>query len=191
MKYRESGMPDKDVWNTFFDADKILRNMQVNENINTFVDIGCGYGTFLFPAAHIVRRAVGVDIDENVIRLCRNMIAESNIRNVDLISGDVTRADARKLFDKYENTIDYIALFNILHCEKPLELLRFAESAVNPGGRIGVIHWIHDNTPRGPSLSIRPKPEDIIKLASQTRLTVLDKIDLPPYHYGLVFQRSI
>lgn len=53
-----------------------------------------------------------------------------------------------------------------------------------------MIHWNHGRTPRGPSLNIRPKPEQVMEWAAQVGLE-LDGgvIDLPPWHYGLKFKK--
>ncbi|MEA4826376.1 MAG: hypothetical protein VB130_07050, partial [Clostridium sp.] len=54
MKYRESGMPSEELWQSFFNPVDTLKQMGVEKNIRTLIDIGCGYGTFLIPAAKLV-----------------------------------------------------------------------------------------------------------------------------------------
>jgi hypothetical protein len=44
-----------------------------------------------------------------------------------------------------------------------------------------------NNTPRGPSMEIRPTPETIIGWATKTGLSLEKYVELPPYHFGLVF----
>ncbi len=83
---------------------------------------------------------------------------------------------------------DACLLFNILHHDDPVGLLALAAEVVRPGGRVLVIHWRHDaSTPRGPDLSIRPRPEEIGEWAAATGVLGVDGgvIDLPPWHYGL------
>jgi hypothetical protein len=79
-----------------------------------------------------------------------------------------------------------------LHCDDPQRLIAQAAAAVVPGGLVFVIHWrYHSATPRGPSLEIRPQPEQIVAWAKQAAdLTPRGPVlDLPPWHYGLVFAR--
>lgn len=38
-------------------------------------------------------------------------------------------------------------------------------SIFDKNGKIGVIHWKHEETLRGQSMDIRPKPQDIIEWA--------------------------
>jgi hypothetical protein len=81
---------------------------------------------------------------------------------------------------------DRVLLFNILHCDGPVDLLRHAANALNPGGSVLVIHWRYGDTPRGPDLSIRPKPQQIVEWARQAGLEPMgDVADLPPWHFGL------
>ena len=84
-------------------------------------------------------------------------------------------------------------LFNILHCEEPVRLLAESARVIRPGGAVLVIHWRHDpETPRGPNMEIRPRPEQIAGWARETGLLEAEGpvIDLPPWHYGLRLRRS-
>ena len=72
-------------------------------------------------------------------------------------------------------------------------LLNEAARVVRPAGFVAVIHWRYDPaTPRGPTMEIRPRPEQIIEWASQIGLldTHDPVLDLPPWHYGIRFQRN-
>ena len=51
MKARESGMPDEQMWEGFFDTDAILDGLGICDLSGNIVDLGCGYGTFSLPAA--------------------------------------------------------------------------------------------------------------------------------------------
>jgi SAM-dependent methyltransferase len=64
--------------------------------------------------------------------------------------------------------VDAVLLFNILHSADPVTLLHSAADALRPGGLVLVTHWRHGNTPRGPGLDIRPRPETIAEWARQT-----------------------
>ena len=50
------------------------------------------------------------------------------------------------------------------------------------------IHWNYDpTTPRGPSMSIRPRPEVCRQWLNQAGFTVSGQIvNLPPVHYGIL-----
>jgi ubiquinone/menaquinone biosynthesis C-methylase UbiE len=83
-------------------------------------------------------------------------------------------------------------LFNILHAERCEVLLEEAFRVLKPGGLLAIMHWNYDpTTPRGPSMDIRPQPEQCCDWAEQARFWLLPPgfIDLPPYHYGMVLER--
>jgi hypothetical protein len=58
-------------------------------------------------------------------------------------------------------------------------------------GKIGIIHWRSDiSTPRGPDLSIRPKPDQIIEMIDNKRFNIVKKpFILELFHYGLVISK--
>jgi len=189
MKYRDSGMPDSEMWKTFFDPYFVLQNMEVDSSINKYLDIGCGYGTFLFPASESVNKAIGYDIDESMISYCQKLKQQYERSNIELVHGDISAQSSENFLSANKNTFDYVSLFNILHCEEPVKLLNFAKDLITGNGRIGVIHWQYRETPRGPSMDIRPKPEQIIQWAESALLKAEKTVDLPPYHYGLIFTK--
>ncbi|HEY4786256.1 MAG TPA: hypothetical protein VIH57_09405, partial [Bacteroidales bacterium] len=64
MKVRDSGMPPETLWATFFNVDTILNKMQVSNEVNNLLELGCGYGTFTIEAAkRISGRLFAFDIE--------------------------------------------------------------------------------------------------------------------------------
>jgi len=83
MKFRESGMPDIELWDSFFDADFTLKELDVTSSITTLIDIGCGYGTFILPAAKLIKgKVIGIDIDHDTIKQARNEIQKHGLSKV-------------------------------------------------------------------------------------------------------------
>lgn len=191
MKMRDSGMPEEAYWETLLDVPLILDRLGVDGTLRDVVELGCGYGTFSLPVA---RRITGtlttVDIEPDMVRRTAERAAEEDISNLRCELRDVMK-DGFGLPDASQ---DAALLFNILHCEQPVALLSEAARVVRPGGSVLIIHWRHDlATPRGPSLDIRPRPEQIIGWAGQTGRLVCESkvIDLPPWHYGMRLMRQL
>lgn len=185
MKVRDSGMPSEEMWNSFFNPTKILKKLGMNSKINDVVEFGSGYGTFSIPAAELISGTLyAIDIEKKMIKLLGNKIEEKNISNIKLMQRDFILEGTG-----LENeSIDYAMMFNILHAEHPKKLLIEAHRVLKCGCKIGVIHWIHSaETPRGPSLKIRPTPEQCITWLKDSGFVVEGTvIDLAPYHFGIV-----
>lgn len=84
-------------------------------------------------------------------------------------------------------------VFNLLHIEDPVALLREAYRTLEGGGILSVIHWRSDiETPRGPPLAIRPRPEQCTNWITEVGFTSIHAISLAttaPYHFGLVARK--
>jgi SAM-dependent methyltransferase len=191
MKVRESGMPEEAYWETLFDVPLILDRLGIDARLKNVVELGCGYGTFTVPVARRISGTVtAFDIDEAMIERTRQRAAAAGARNVLCVVGDVFANG----FGGGVGSQDACLLFNILHCEEPVRLLAEAARVVRPGGAVLVIHWRCDPaTPRGPSMEIRPRPEQIAGWAKETGLLEAEGpvIDLPPWHYGLRLRREV
>lgn len=189
MKARDSGMPDEQMWAAFFNADRILAQLGLDDPEADVVEFGCGYGTFTVAAAARTRGTVfALDIEPAMIEAVQRKAKERGLANVRVMLRDFV-AEGTGLAD---NSVGCALLFNILHAENPVGLLREAHRVLRPGGKAGVIHWNYDaRTPRGPDLSIRPRPEQCRKWLQEAGFALaLPLLPLPPYHYGLVGRKS-
>lgn len=189
MKTRESGMPDETMWAGFFDPPAVLGKLGLTRACRDVVEFGCGYGTFTIPAAQIVRGIIhALNIETEMAEHTARRAAATGLNNVRVERRDFM-ADGTGLLDA---SVDYAMLFNILHCEQPQLLLGEARRVLVDGGLLGIMHWNYDPaTPRGPSMDIRPRPEDCRQWAEAVGLRLIGPpcIDLPPYHYGVVYRR--
>lgn len=180
MKIRDSGMPDEAFWESLFDVPLILSRLEIHQ-FGDVAELGCGYGTFTVPAARVIKGTLYTfDVDPAMVERTRRRAA-----------GTLVVCEQRDVMEAgFGVEVDAVLLFNILHCERPVELLQHGAHALRPGGQVLVIHWRYGETPRGPSLDIRPWPEQIIEWARGAELEpVAEVLDLPPWHYGLRFRR--
>lgn len=160
-----------------------------NSDCRDVIDFGCGYGIFTVPAARIVRGTVHAqDIEPEMVELTRYKVEAAGLQNVELRQRDfVTEGSGLP-----DASVDYAMLFNILHAEERRILLEEAWRVLARDGILAVIHWNYDPaTPRGPSMGIRPRPEECRAWCESVGFECQPpgRIDLPPYHYGFVFRK--
>lgn len=172
MRIRDSGMPDETYWETLFDVPLTISRFNIQQ-YQDVAELGCGYGTFSIPVAKVISgKLFTFDIDPAMLERTRERAD----------SLDVSCEQRDVMESGFGVQVDAVLLFNILHCERPTTLLRHAaESAPD----ILVTHWRFGDTPRGPCLDIRPRPEQVADWAAEVGLQVGEVFDLPPWHYGL------
>jgi len=172
MRIRDSGMPGEAYWESLFDVPLTLSRFEI-ARFHDVAELGCGYGTFSIPVAKAISGTLYTyDVDPRMIE-----------RTQERAAGLPIACEQRDVMESgFGVRVDAVLLFNILHCEQPTQLLQHAAGTADV---VLVTHWKHSNTPRGPSLGIRPRPEQVIDWAAEVGLQSGEVIDLPPWHYGL------
>lgn len=179
-------MPAQDYWETLLDVDSILNAFGIGAATGEVAELGCGYGTFTVPVARRTGAPVhAFDIEPDMIEATVRRAKAAGIENVTTVCRDVCAGG----FGLADASCGACLLFNILHGEHPVDLLREAARVVRPGGMIAVIHWRSDVvTPRGPGLDIRPRPEQVIRWVEEVGGSLHadgPALPLPPWHYGV------
>lgn len=181
-------MPPEDTWADFFNVDLILSELNINSKISDLVEIGCGYGTFTIPTSkQISGNLYTFDVENDMLVIVNEKLTNQHINNVILEQRDVL-TQTTGLAD---NSIDYVMLFNILHHDSPIDFINEAFRILKQNGKIGILHWRSDiSTPRGPDLSIRPKPEQVLQWIDKSKFKIeKEPVVIEPYHYGLVISK--
>jgi len=185
MYLRESSIPALDEWEALFDVELILNRFGITGEV---AELGCGYGTFTLPLARRTSGTVqAIDIDPAMVDTVRRRAAAQRLANIAVHLRDVTTEG----FGLEDSRCDACLLFNILHGESPVRLIREARRVLRLGGDLAVIHWRSDiATPRGPSAEIRPVASSIVTWAAAAGgLELADgPFLLQPWHYGLKFK---
>lgn len=192
MKIRESGMPEEDYWNSFFDAELLIETLVASRlERGDVVEFGSGYGTFTVPLAKKISGIVyGFDIETDLVSLLDKKCKRLCLANVQLETRDFVEKGTGLL----DGSAAHAMIYNILHIENPVALLSEAFRILKPDGAVSVIHWRSDiSTPRGPSLNIRPTSEQCQQWGKQAGFKYAETIDISimaPYHYGICFYKT-
>jgi len=185
-------MPDANWWEALWpDPAGVLWVVGLEPGMDV-VDLCCGDGWFTLPMAKTARHVTAVDIDAHLLGLARKRLQDADITNCKFREGD-----AYDLPNMVKSPADFIFLANVYHGipDKPRFIRAMAASLV-PGGKFAVVNWHarpREETevldlPRGPRTELRMTPEQTIASAGSV-LQFVKTIEVPPYHYAVVWQR--
>jgi ubiquinone/menaquinone biosynthesis C-methylase UbiE len=158
------------------------------------VDLCAGDGWFTLPIARIARHVIAIDIDSHLLQATRDRLTAHGIGNCDFIAGD-----ASDLPTLVRRPVDFVFLANAFHGvpDRP-RLVRGVREILKTGGRLSIVNWYprprEETTvlrePRGPRTELRLSPQQTIAAAEAGGLRFVRSVDLPPYHYGAIFERQ-
>jgi ubiquinone/menaquinone biosynthesis C-methylase UbiE len=157
------------------------------------IDLCSGDGWFTLQIAKIASRVVAIDIDPNLLEVARHRLTESGMTNCEFVAGD-----AYDLVKLAPRLADFVFLANAFHgVPDQLRLARAVHDVLKPGGYFAVVNW-HQRpreettilgAPRGPRSELRMSPQQTIQAIEPSGLKFARLIEVPPYHYGAVFER--
>ena len=89
-----------------------------------------------------------------------------------------------------DNILTILAIMDCHH-ESPNNFLNEAFRILKSKGKVGILHWRSDvETPRGPHLNIRPKPDQIFQWFDKQKFSIYkEPVITEPYHFGLILSR--
>jgi SAM-dependent methyltransferase len=115
-----------------------------------------------------------------------------------VVNCDYQLGDAYGLVEYVPWPVDFVFMANSFHGVPDRErLARVVGEALKPGGRFAVVNWHRlprEKTtvlgqPRGPKTELRLSPEQTVKAVEAGGLEAKEIVDIPPYHYGAVFEK--
>ncbi len=197
-KFVGSVMPEADWWHTLWpDPEGVLRRLGVDFG-HSVLDLCCGDGYFTAPIFNIVGgngRVMALDIDPHMLNLAKAYARSVGIPRDGI---DWLESDARRIAGHLPRVPDFILISNALHgAEDKKALMAEMYSALMPGGQLAVINWHHRpkrettvlSQPRGPETTSRMTPDQVIDYAAEAGFRLHGVIELPTYHYGVVFDK--
>jgi SAM-dependent methyltransferase len=196
-RFRSTGQPDWDWWGRIWPAPgDTLRRLGLRSG-DRVAEIGCDNGYFALPAARIATPAsvYAVDLDESLLAELEGLASAQAVDNLVPIRGD-----ARDLGALLPEPVDFALLANAFHGIDDRDgFVAGVAAALAVDGRFVVVNWRDrpraettvGGEPRGPPTDLRIGPEatrQAVEGAGDLRLA--REVDLPPFHYGLVFERE-
>ena len=158
------------------------------------IDLCSGDGWFTLQIAKIARHVTAIDIDPALLEVARHRLNDSGAANCDFVAGD-----AYELTTLAPRPADFVFMANAFHGvpDQP-RLAHVVHKTLQPGGRFAVVNWHRRpreettilGEPRGPKTELRMSPGQTIRSVEAGRLVFAELVELPPYHYAVIFERS-
>jgi SAM-dependent methyltransferase len=191
--YPATSMPDADWWEALWPRPgDIVAALGVGTGAR-IVDLCCGDGLFTAPLAVAAQQVIAIDLDPAMLDRARAKLAAAGATNCVLVEGDAYAVAAL-----IQAPVDFVLMANTFHGVPEKErLAREVAAALKPGGRFAVVNWHRRpreettvlGQPRGPKTELRMAPADAAATVEPAGLKLLRVIELPPYHYGAIFEK--
>jgi SAM-dependent methyltransferase len=156
------------------------------------IDLCSGDGWFTLQVAKIARHVTAIDIDRNLLQVAQHRVAESGLTNCEFVEGN-----AYDVATLAGSPADFVFIANAFHGvqDRP-RLARAVRDSMKATGRLAIVNW-HQRPreetpvlgePRGPKTELRLSPDETIRAVELGGLNLVDLVEIPPYHYGAVFE---
>jgi SAM-dependent methyltransferase len=158
------------------------------------IDLCSGDGWFTLPMAKVARHVIAIDIDRNMLEAAHRLFWENRIGNCDFVAGN-----AYDLGNLAHRAVDFVFMANAFHGvpDRP-RLARAVREVLKTDGHFAIVNWhqrpredtVVFGEPRGPKFQLRLSPKQTVEAVEAGGLMLDRIVELPPYHYGAVFNRS-
>jgi SAM-dependent methyltransferase len=124
-------------------GEALVRGLGITKGIKV-LDLGCGDGTTVLPAAKLGADVLGVDIAQNLVEAGNKRAKEQGLTNCSFQEGDASNLQGLK-----DHTFDLVvSIFGAMFAPKPFDVAKEMVRVTRPGGRIVMGNWI----PNDPTL---------------------------------------
>jgi SAM-dependent methyltransferase len=189
--FQATEMPTAGWWEALWpDPAAVLAAVGLKPDMEV-IDLCSGDGWFTLQIAKVAHHVVAIDIDWNLLEVARHRL----VTNCDFVAGD-----AYELAKLVPRPADFVFMANVFHgVPDRRRLVRAVREVLRPNGCFAIVNWHkrpREETrvlgePRGPKTQLRLSPEQTIEAVEAGGLMLVQIVDVPPYHYGAVFNRSI
>jgi SAM-dependent methyltransferase len=193
MLFSGTSMPELYWWKALWpDPKNVVLSLGIEPSM-VVIDLCCGYGYFTPILAQSCLKIYGLELDGELLEKARRKAEHQNIKNCFWIQGDAMELN-KLILEK----VDFILLANTFHGVQNKEALgKSMFSALKPQGKLVVVNWHkrekEETTlfgfPTGPQSEMRIAPSEVQDILCPLGFTFNTVIELPPYHYGVVFTK--
>ncbi|MBI2631088.1 class I SAM-dependent methyltransferase [Candidatus Nomurabacteria bacterium] len=170
----------------FTDPIKNLKAFGLREN-DVVADLGAGTGYYSLFAGTLVPKGkvYAIEIDKNFLDTIKRKVKEANLKNVEIIWGNVETIGGTKIGD---NVADAVIASNVLFQleNKDIFILEI-KRILKPKGKVLLVDWRADSIV-GRKMSV--KKEKITEMFEKEGFVRDSEIDAGNHHYGMILRKS-
>jgi ubiquinone/menaquinone biosynthesis C-methylase UbiE len=192
--FKGTEMPTAGWWQALWpDPAAVVTRVGIMAGMDV-IDLCAGDGWFTLPIARIASHVTAIDIDGTILDAARSRLAQHGAANCDFVEGDAYDVD--RLIAR---PADFVLMANAFHgVPDKNRLARAVAKALGPRGLFAIVNWHarpREQTPilgepRGPASELRMTPEATRAAVETAGFKLHEVVELPPYHYGAVFEKS-
>ena len=192
--FQGTEMPTAGWWEALWpDPAGVLEKVGLRAGMSA-IDLCAGDGWFTLPIAKTASHVTAIDIDAALLDVMRQRLKEGGVTNCDFVKGDAY--DIANL----SAPVDFVFMANAFHgVPDRLRLMKAVRDAMKPNGIFAIVNWHkrpRDETtvlgePRGPATELRLSADEMLQSVRDGGLSPTTIIEVPPYHYGVVFHRHL
>ena len=150
------------------------------------IDLGVGIGFYAIPFARKMPEGTlyGADLNPEMLTYLRAAIEQEGVDNiVPVLTGEVE-------VPLVDGVADALLMSN-LHHELDFRDRTLAEChrLLRPGGRIGIVDWKPEETPKGPPVEVRIPESQVREELTAAGFSQIAAHALLPYHYFLTAEK--
>ena len=127
-------------------------------------------------------------------------MARTRLQEAGIVNCTFQVGDAYQLVSLAKRTVDFVFMANAFHgVPERARLAHAVHDALKPSGRFAIVNWHRRpreettvlGEPRGPMTELRLSPQQTIEAVVLGGLKLAGIVEIPPYHYGALFERPV
>ncbi len=149
-----------------------------------WADIGCGPGFFTLPLAQKVNKVFAIDINNEMLGICKRRAEEQKLKNIEYIKSDGV------VISLEDDSVDKVLLVNVFHeLQERTKVVKELNRILKLKGHAFIIDWKYEEMDFGPPLEHRVTIQEVTHKLTTNGFTFVRSWDIYEIDYVLEFKK--